>query len=914
MTNRRDPDDGWRGLERVFRFPSSRRRVREDVDAELAFHLEERATELMARGHLSRAEAAEEVERRFGDIGAYRRELGMIDGASHRKAAMGELARTLVRELGQALRSLRRARAFSLLAMFTLALGIGASTAIFTLLDRIVIEPLAYPNARRLIRIGTRWPGIKAGEEYGVSKYMFERFQEHSKTLERIGTYIFEVFTLPAANGLDAERVWAVDASASVFALLELRPELGRVFTAQDQAPFDPTVVVLSHELWMRRFGGDRAVIGKTIDLDGRMKEVIGVLPPGAQLPDRDAQLWVPLHLDPAEPPFNNHVFSTIGLVKRGTSIDQSFRELDGLTRHMTADHPEVYDAGFLAKTGFGLYVRPLHDDVVGPEIARSLWIMFASVAVVLLIAAANVASLFLIRIDARRREIALRAALGADRGRLAMHFLSESMLLAIGAAAGAIALAFLLLRVVLALAPTTLPRLREVHFDSSSLGFCASAALLVGLVFGLLPLVRARFATGVLREGGRGLVGSRAQGAARRTLVTAQVGLSVMLLVSAGLLAKSFAQLRAVRSGLDPHGVLSMTIMLRPDRYENDAQVLAFWHELSRSTAAMPGVTSTGAISSLPFTGEMGCTTVFAEDSPLDPPMRAPCVPTFTVAPGYFATMRIPLKGEEPGWDANESGAGTMVVSQALAARLWPGESALGHTLVISVQRRLSYRISGIAADVRANGLQKPPIEAAYFPIAAPSGATPPSMSDLSGNYLSFVVRSMRDDLPSLGSAIRHAVGEMDSRVPVADIRSMDAIIAKSIGQSSFVMLLLAIAAAIALALSAIGIYGVISYTVAQRRAEIGIRMALGARMGQVRRIVVAQSVTLVVFGAGAGMLVAIAAMRGVRALLFQVSPDDPTVLIGSAAILLLVAFLASYVPARRAAAVDPAEALRAD
>jgi putative ABC transport system permease protein len=914
VTSRRGPNDGWRGLQRVFRFPSSLRRVHEDVVAELAFHLEERAAELMERDDLTRAEAAEEVARRFGNIDAYRRELGTIAGASHRRAAFREQASTVARELGQSLRSLRRARSFSLLTMFTLSLGLGASTAIFTLLDRIVIEPLPYRNANRLIRIGTRWPGIDAGEEYGISKYMFERFQEQSKTLAGIGTYVFEVFTLPAAKGLDAERVMAADVSAGVFPLLHIRPELGRLFTAGDQVPFDPAVVVLSHELWMKRFGGDRSLIGKTIDLDGRRKEVIGVLPAGIRLPDMVAELWIPLHLDPAEPPLDNHVFSAIGLLKRGASIEQSFRELDGLTRRMTTDNPDVYDARFLAKTGFGLFVRPLRDDVVGPAIARSLWIMFASVGVVLLIAAANVASLFLIRIDARRRELALRAALGADRARLALHFLAESMLLAGGAAIGALVLAFLLLRVVLALAPTNLPRLHEVRFDWPSMAFCAVIALLVGVAFGLLPIVRARFVCGMLREGGRGLTGSRAQGAARRTLVIGQVALSVVLLVSAGLLAKSFAQLRQVRSGLDPHGVLSMTIALRPDTYRSDAQILAFWHELSRRIGAMPGVTNTGAISFLPFTGDLECTEVFAEDSPADPSMKGQCVPTFTVAPGYFATMRIPLKGEAPGWAENETGTGTMVVSETLAARLWPGRSAIGRTLAIATQRRLTYRITGIVADVRASGLQKPPTQAAYFPIAAPAAAGPPKVPDQSGTYLSFVVRSTRNDLPSLGAAIRHVVSEMDSRVPVADVRSMDAIVAKSIAQSTFVMLLLAIAAAIALVLSAVGIYGVISYSVAQRRAEIGIRMALGAKMFQVRGIVIGQSVKLVVLGAVVGMLIAIAAMRLVRSLLFQVSPTDPTVLVGSATILLLVALLASYAPARRASAVDPAESLRAN
>jgi putative ABC transport system permease protein len=910
----RDPDDGWRGLKRAFRFPSSQRRVREDVDAELAFHLEERAAELMERDKLTRTEAAEQAQGRFGDVDAYRRELGTIDGASHRRAALRELVHSVAREVGQALRSLRRARSFSVLAMLTLALGLGASTSIFTLLDRIVIQPLPYPNANRLIRIGTQWPGIKAGEEYGVSKYMLERFEQQSTTLERVGAYMYEMFTLPAEKGLDAERVTGADVSASVFPMLHIRPELGRLFTAQDQALPDPPVVLLSHEMWLRRFGGDRAIIGRTIDLNGRMKEVIGVLPSDAQLPELHAQLWIPLHLSATEPPLDNHIFSAIGLVKRGARIEQSFRELDALTRRMTASFPSVYSAEYLAKTGFALYVRPLRDDIVGSEIARSLWIMFASVTVVLLIATANVASLFLIRIDARRREIALRAALGADRARLAIHFLSESMLLASGAAAGAIVLAFLLLRVVLALAPTDLPRLREVHFDTWSVGFCVLVALVVGLVFGLLPLLRARFMAGMVREGGRGLVGSRTHGAARRTLVIAQVALSVVLLVSAGLLAKSFAQLRAVQPGLDPHDVLSVSVALPLERYSNDAKLLAFWHELARRVSAMPGVTNTGAISWLPFTGEIGCTTVVAEDSRSNPSLRARCVSAITVAPGYFSTMRIPLEGEEPGWADNESGAGTMVVSRALAKRLWPGESAIGHTLVFSRQRRLVYRVTAVASDVRANGLQKPPIEAAYFPIAAPASAGPSSTTDMDGSFLSFVVRSTSQDLSPLGDAIRHSVSEMDSRVPVEDVRTMDAIVSKSMARTSFVMLLLAIAAAIALALSAIGIYGVISYSVAQRRAEIGIRMALGARMAQVRRVVVGQSVSLVLFGAGGGILIAIAAMRVLRALLFQVSPDDPAVLFGAAAVLVLVALLASYAPARRAAAVDPAEALRAD
>ena len=705
-----------------------------------------------------------------------------------------------------------------------------------------------------------------------------------------------------------------IDASASLFGVLGVRPELGRTFTAEDQIPLDPQVIVLSHALWVRRYARDPAIVGRTIDILGHPMRVVGVLPAIAQLPDLEAEFWWPLHLDPAEPPHNSHVFHTIGRLKDGVPLERASHELDVLTRRITADYPDVYPAGFLQKTGFALVVRSLHDDVVGPDIARSLWIIFASVGLVLFIAAANVASLFLIRIDARRREIAVRTALGADRRRLAVHYLSESLLISAAAGIGGIALAFLLLRVVLAFAPPNLPRLNEVHLDGWTVGFCAVVATLVGLIFGLLPLVQARFDSSMLREGGRGLTRSRSQSTARRTLVIVQVALSMVLLVSAGLLAKSFDQLRSVRSGFDAHGVVTMVIALRPDRYGNDAQLVTFWHELARRTAALPEVASTGATSALPLAGDVGCTELTALDSPLDPSQRSRCVPILTVAPGYFATMRIPVQGAEAGWSDNESAAGTMVVSRTLADRFWPGVNAIGKSLVIQQRRRLVFRISGIAADVRADGLQKPPMEAAYFPIASPAAAGPSPRTDLDGNYMSFVVRSTSDDPSSLGAAIRRIVRDMDPRVPVADVRSMGEIVAKSMARSSFTMLLLAIAASIALALSAIGIYGVISYTVAQRRSEIGIRMALGARMAQVRGIVVGQSVRLVALGAVAGVLLAIAAMRVVRSLLFEVSPGDPVVLVGAAVVLMLVALAASYVPARRAAAIDPAEALRAE
>ncbi|AHG93723.1 permease (plasmid) [Gemmatirosa kalamazoonensis] len=905
-------------MKRAFRLPASRRRLDAELDAELAFHLEGRVEDLMAREGLSRAAAESEARRRFGDLDVYRRETSAIDHHTHTRRRGMELLGDVRRETRTAIRALRRAPTFAVVAFATLALGIGAATAIFTLLDRIVIRPLPYPRAERLLHLGTSWPGVKPGEEYGISTYMYHRFRQGARTLEELGLFQPDVYTLPAANGLDAERVLGVDASASLFHVLGIRPALGRLFTVEEQLPNDAGVVVISHGLWQRRFGGERSVIGRAVDVGGRLVRVIGVLPPGAKLPESEAEIWEPLHLDPADPPRNHHTFHAIGLARDGVPVERARAELDALTHRIVADFPNVYGEKFLARTGFGFVLRSLRDEVVGPKAARVLWILFASVGLVLVIAAANVANLVLVRVEARRRDVAVRTALGGGRWQLATHFLSESFVLAIAAAVGAIALAWTLLHVVLLFAPTSLPRLEEVRLDGRGVAFCAAVALAAGAVFGLMPLPRSGggLDVAVLREGGRGATTSRAGQAARRALVVTQIALAVVLLAAAGLMLESFQRLRAVRPGFDARGVLAMSIALRGDRYRTDAQVVAFWQELSRRVAALPGVTGMGATSMLPLDGDAGCTGVAANDSPLDEAHRSACVPTLTVAPGYFATLGIPVRGEAPGWTDNEQGSGTMVVSRALGERLWPGQSPIGKSLVYSMRRPLVFRVTGVAEDVRANGLQKPPIEAAYFPLAAPAAAGPAKGGghDLDGNFLHFVVRSNAEDLQRLGAAVRRVMADIDPQVPVADVTPMETIVARSVAQTSFTMLLLALSSAIALVLSAAGTYGVMSYLVARRRAEIGVRVALGAPAGAVGRMVVLQSVRMAVAGAVVGLLAAIAGTRLLGALLFEVSPTDPVVLTVVPLVLVGIAAAAAFAPARRATRVDPVTALRGD
>ncbi|HEX3867494.1 MAG TPA: FtsX-like permease family protein, partial [Gemmatimonadaceae bacterium] len=536
-------------LRRVFRLPATSGRVRRELDDELRFHLEGRIEELMSRAHLARRDAELEARRRFGDLESYRLETEYIDRSMLQRRNKMELIDTIRREVGHAVRSLRRAPSFSLVALVTLALGLGATTTIFTLLDRVVLRPLPYPSADRLIRVATKWPGIKAGMEYGISEFMFFRFQQSSKTLEDIGVYQGLAIPLPAMDGADAEQVPALRVSASFFNVLGIRPELGRLFTADDERAQTTTgPILLSHDLWVRRYGADPNIVGKTLP-DGS-KRVIGVLPPSAKLPDESPALWLPLQIDRSNPPRNQHTYSSIALMKRGVAVDQALAELAGITQQITVDYPNTYGDHFMQKTGFGFVGRSLRDDVVGPAVVRTLWIVFASVAFVLLIAAANVANLFLVRIDARRREMAVRAALGASRSHLAVSYLCESCLLAFVAAAGAMGLSWVLLRVALHLAPSGLPRMSEVSIGWPSALFCLVVSLGAGVMFGVLPLARPALDIGALRDGGRSLTSSRSRHAARRTLVVSQIALAAVLLASAGLILRSFQKLHAVRPG----------------------------------------------------------------------------------------------------------------------------------------------------------------------------------------------------------------------------------------------------------------------------------------------------------------------------------------------------------------------------
>jgi putative ABC transport system permease protein len=835
-----------------------------------------------------------------------------------------EIADAIGREGRLAFRALTRSRSFSLIAITTLALGIGATTAIYTLLDAIVLRPLAYRQPEQLVRLDTPVPFVAPDARWGLAKNEFLFFRSEMRSLAQLALYHVNVGAVGARGAGEgpAERVPVVYATASLLPVLGANVMFGRGITEDDMRSSDPTVVVLTHGYWNRHFGGDRRVLGSSLVVDGRPVTIVGVLAPDARIPE-EAQvarltidLWMPFALpsviDASGSGMNSHVHQALGRMRPGVTVTAARAEFAQLTARLPEILPKIYSKRMV---GFATAITPLRDYVVG-SMSRTLWILFGAVALVMLIAAANVANLFLVRAEIRRRDATIRSALGAERVHLVWHALAESLLVATLGGVLAVAVAGAGLRLLVRLTEVDIPRLAEVHLDWRAAAFALGLTIVAGVVLGLLPLLRLTMSTadlGALRDGGRSMTGSRRSRSLRDGLVVAQVSLALVLLASAGLLLRSFRHLHAVRPGFDASGVMTFSVGLPRESYPTEQSVSAFYQQLEQRIAAIPGVVSVGATENLPLTDNDGCSSVVSEASVTRGRPDSPCVLTMRVAPGYFETMRIRVRGRTPDWHANDAREGGIVVSEAIARRLWPGEDAIGKGLRCCNKNPPFDRVIGVADDVRGNGLDKAPIAAVYFPILSDSGAPLGQMGG-SPNYVRFVVRTRSGPPEALTPAIRRAVAALDPQLPVADTRAMDAIVAASTTRVSFVMLLLLVAATMALFLSTVGIYGVISYLVAQRRTEIGIRMALGARVSQVSGLVLRQSLRLAVIGIVIGVIASTAATRVLRTLLFDVSPTDPITLGGVAVLLVALSCLAAYGPARRAARVDPVQALRAE
>jgi putative ABC transport system permease protein len=881
-------------------------RLQDDVDEELAFHIEQRVTDLQAEG-LSAAVAREQALRRFGDVTRIRAETYAIDESTLKEQRRMELLDAIRRETRHSLRSLGRAPVFTIVALLTLGVGVGATTAIFTLIDSIVLRPLPYAHADRLVALWHGVPLVSEGGRWGNSSASYFHYLDNNRTLDELGAYSSGTYSLSGDGG--AERVPGASVTPSALRALSITPQHGRTFTDNDYE--GPDVVIIGHELWQNRFGGDPGIIGSTIQVSSASSEVIGIMPPGARLPGMETQIWTPMWLDRSQPPVNSHWIGTIGLLRAGVTPEVAQADVQRLTDQLVELFPGAYDDAFVNSTGFHAQVTTVRSELLG-GIERTLWLLLGAVSLVLLIACANVANLFMVRAEARRREQTVRAAMGAERAHFAVHYLTESMLLAVAAGLVGVFFAWAGVKLLLAVAPVGLPRLDEIALTGTGVAFALGVAALMGMIFGLAPAVRTHADFHELREAGRGMTASRGRLLVRNSLVIGQVGLALVLLAAGALMLQSFMNLRAVDAGFDESNILAVQAFLPAARYPTVEETTARQREIADRIAALPGVANVSLSSRIPLSGGRGCAYTTWENMELPPGTDPPCLPTIFIFPGYFETLGIRVDGEVFTWSDVDRNANGVVVSRALAASLWPGEDPLGKGIISYRDGPPWYRVIGVADDVLSDDLEAAPIHAIYYPPLPMEGVRPVGPFRSS----SFLVKTSTPNPAALAPSVRSIIAELDAEVAMGDVRTMREIVLSSdaIVRRSFMMALLSVAAGIALFLSAVGLYGVIAYLVGRRRTEIGVRMALGARVGEVARMVVLQSVRLTAIGIAVGVAGAIVLTRSLQSLLYGVQPADPLTLGAVSALLLLVAVLASVLPASRAARTDPSTALRSD
>jgi putative ABC transport system permease protein len=802
----------------------------------------------------------------------------------------------LRQDLLYSLRRLVKAPAFTIVAVVTLALGIGANSAIFSVVNGVLLKPLPYPESERLVGVFHTSEGRRAV----MSGPNFTDVAKNATTLESAAAVNTGRAILTGEG--EPTRLAIADVSAALFSVLRVRPEIGRTFAANENTPGSTNVVILSHALWQQRFGGDPNVVGRRIMLDGEPKEVIGVMPAGFSYPS-ERQAWLPLEYD------ENFVtkqrgawyLSVVARLKPGVDAQQSAAEIETIGRNLARQYPD-------ANAEIGMTSYPLLDEMVG-GIRRAVYVLLGAVGFVLLIACTNVANLLLARASAREAEMAVRTALGAKRSRLVRQLLTESVMLSLVGAGVGLLLAVWGVDLLTRLKPEGIPRLDNVGVDGTVILFTFATAVVTGVLFGLVPAFSVtRGVSNALKEGGRGAVAARAGNRARGVLVVVELALAVMLLAGAGLLLRSFMKLQAVDPGFRVGQALTFDLTLPDARYKEDARRTAFFDQLLPRLRALPGVRSASSVLGLPLSGLDLIISFEVQGRPPVPPAQEPAMQVRVASPGYFEAIGIPLKRGRVFTDDDKAGSPRVVlITESAARQYFPNEDPIGKTITLGWRRgpgtpRAGGEVIGILGDIKDAGLDEPNPPQIYLPYRQwPIG----SMSVL-----------LETSVPplSLADAVRTEVYSVDGNLPVSNVSTVGAIVAKSISQQRFYMVLLTIFAGVALALAAIGIFGVLSYAVSQRTREIGIRMALGAQGGTVIRLIVRQAMILVACGVAAGLALGLVLSQTMAKMLFAIAPTDPATYAGVAVTLAAVALLASYLPARRATRVDPVVALRAE
>jgi putative ABC transport system permease protein len=792
-------------------------------------------------------------------------------------------------------RVLLKSPGFAFVAVLVVALGIGANTAIFSVVNAVLLRPLPFDEPERLVRVfGTNPKRNSFSRPYSYLNFADLRAQNNS--FEALAAYSGSSAALSGAE--TPEQITGVVASGDIFRVLKTKPLLGRLLSPEDEKPGGSPVAVISHGLWQRRFGSDPQVVGRQIRLDGREREIIGVTPPDFRfefLTDA-ADFWTPL--DPQAPGFQSRgaiFLEVLGRLKPEVEIGAAQADMRGVMGRLEQAYPNQ-------NAGVGLRLAGAREELVG-DLRPTLLVLLAAVGCVLLIACANVANLLLARAAGRGREIAVRVALGASRGRIIRQLLTESTMLA--CAGGLLGLLFAVWGVSLlsSFIPADVPRFDETSLDLRVLGFTLAASVVTGILFGLAPAIHSSRLdmNEALKEGGRSATEGRGRSRVRSLLIVSEVALSLVLLVGAGLLVKSFVRLRNTDPGFDPQNTLTASLSLASVRYEKDEQITRFYDQLIERARALPGVESVGAVAPLPLGGNNISFSFVLLDRPEPPPGQGVSASARFVTPDYFRAMGIPLrKGRVFNDQDRRDAPAKLVVNEAFARRFLTGEEPLGKRLRLGYND-IEAEIVGVVGDVRGNSLSVPGSPEYYIPES--HGA----WSDMS-----LVVRTSTPDPASLTPALRAAVREMDKDQPLYEVRTMGALVTRSVARQRFSMTLIGVFAALALALAAVGIFSVMSYLVAQRTHEIGIRMALGAQGRDILRLVVGHGMTLTLVGVALGLAGAFALTRLMSSLLYGVSATDPATFGGVAALLAAVALLACYVPARRATKVDPMVALR--
>jgi predicted permease len=868
-----------------------RRRMEGEMDAELRFHLDRRAADLVASG----------LDRRLAERRA-RLEFGGVDGVKERcRAARGlQWSDQIVQDLRYAIRLLYKEPGFTAAVVLTLALGIGVNATLFSLLDAIVRRPLSYAEPSGLVREGSYFP-----------KGALLVFRAQSRALAAVAAYESRG-EVNLTGGGDPERVAASHVSSDLFATLGVPAALGRTFLPGEDLAGRDGVAVLSDGFWRQRFGGDPAILGRRVTLDGVSREVVGVMPPGFAFPSAEARLWLPAQLDPKDPVdlWKSTGFGLVGRLRGGVTLAAAQEELRRLIPRVRDSFPWRMPDEW--NMGPDNRVLPLQEWMVAGVRPRLLLVWGAG-WLVLLVACADVANLMLVRAAARQREIAVRAALGGGRHRLMAQLLTESLVLAVAGSAAGTLLAAAGVPLLKAALPPDTPRLAEVAVDWRMLAFATGLALVTGIACGLLPALRVLGAARAthrllpaLRTAERALQGGVERRRLSAALVVAEVALSAVLLIGAGLLLRSLGELLRVAPGFRPQHVLTARVTPNDSRCDTAARCIALYDGVLDRLRALPGVVQAAAVSDLPLTGEgvKQQTAIDLEGHPVPAGAPAHVATEHDVTTGYFATMGVPLVAGRL-FDGAEGARPEPValVNEALARHFWPGQSAVGKHLRY-VWEKPWRRIVGVVGSVRGESLAKVPDWEYYLPYGQ---ATKVAMDVL--------VRTAGDPAAS-GEALRRAIAETEAGrdLPVSRVRTLDGIVDASVGASRALMRLLACFAALALALSAVGIYGLIAYTVSRRAHEIGIRMALGATAAQVSRMVLGRALALALLGSLVGSGIALAAGRLLRNLLFGISTADPAVFLAAPALLVATALAAALLPAHRAMQLDPSAALRED